>query len=376
MDRGTCTAILTAFSLLSVASAGTASTWHVDVAATPPGLGTAQAPYSSIKYAIDQPTTQSGDTLLIAPGAYEYQLTGQPSPFPDLSGKGLTLQSTHGPTVTRIVKTGYGPSLCTIPPSQHETRIVGITFASGDAPGGALNVTGSRVIIEDCVFENCTGYHLGGAVLATSSIVEFRSCRFERCGGDCSSISFCRTDRGGGVYAVASRVSLIDCEFIETDAFEQGGCLYLDGCSVRIIGCLFENARVLESSGAGAFLTNCHGVIEDSTFKGGYCHGLGGGVGAVDSTLSIRGCTFADNTGEEGGGVAITGGSANIDGCVFRDNISDSVVPGRGNGGGLSVGFAGTVTVHNSLFTGNVVKGGGGTPGLGGAVNPSVAKFG
>lgn len=57
------------FVLALTPSAGFAQQlWHVDVDGTPPGTGTASDPCTSVQYAIDQASTQSGDTLLLAPG--------------------------------------------------------------------------------------------------------------------------------------------------------------------------------------------------------------------------------------------------------------------------------------------------------------------
>lgn len=69
------------------------STWHVDAQATPPGFGTAAAPYSSIQFAHDQAATVAGDELRVAPGVYAEDLTIH---------KQLHIRSSGGPAVTEL----------------------------------------------------------------------------------------------------------------------------------------------------------------------------------------------------------------------------------------------------------------------------------
>ena len=56
--------------LILAAPAAGQTTWYVDAAGAWPGNGTLGRPYTSIQYAIDQPSTVDGDTLLVATGTY------------------------------------------------------------------------------------------------------------------------------------------------------------------------------------------------------------------------------------------------------------------------------------------------------------------
>jgi hypothetical protein len=75
-------------------SAHAQTIWYLDDDALPPGNGTLASPYVSIQYAIDQPSTKSGHTLLLAPGTYH----GSFSTW----GKALTIRSSDGPHKTRV----------------------------------------------------------------------------------------------------------------------------------------------------------------------------------------------------------------------------------------------------------------------------------
>jgi len=72
------------------------TTWYVDASGDPPGSGTAEDPYTSIPYALEQSSTQVGDLLLVAPGVYPGNLD---------VWKGVTIRATAGPLHTRIVPT-------------------------------------------------------------------------------------------------------------------------------------------------------------------------------------------------------------------------------------------------------------------------------
>jgi hypothetical protein len=86
------------FAVVLTASAAAQNTWYVDASAVAPGDGSAVSPYTAIQYAIEQPATVSGDTLLVAPGDYDEAVTT------DLPAgwKSLAIRSLAGPEVTRI----------------------------------------------------------------------------------------------------------------------------------------------------------------------------------------------------------------------------------------------------------------------------------
>jgi hypothetical protein len=88
--------------VISCAAAQAQTTWYVDLNGTPPGTGSASDPYTAIQYAIDQPTTVSGDTLLVAPGEYAESITTQVN----FTFKRLLIESMGGPEITLIRGSG------------------------------------------------------------------------------------------------------------------------------------------------------------------------------------------------------------------------------------------------------------------------------
>jgi len=83
--------------VLSVGPASAQTTWYVDANATPPGNGSASQPYTSLVYAMQQASSQSGDTFLVAPGTY-----APPAGLPYLFLYLLTIRGTAGAAATRI----------------------------------------------------------------------------------------------------------------------------------------------------------------------------------------------------------------------------------------------------------------------------------
>jgi hypothetical protein len=92
--------VRSALALLVFASAAAAqTTWYVDLNGTAPGSGTAADPYTSIQYAIAQPSTVDFDTVLVAPGEYHENISTR---VPAHSFKRLHIRSLGGPAITAI----------------------------------------------------------------------------------------------------------------------------------------------------------------------------------------------------------------------------------------------------------------------------------
>jgi len=124
------------------------TTWYVDLAGTPPGSGTQADPYTSLQYALDQPTTASGDVLSVAPGTYVENLA--------LPQKSVRIEAPGGPGVTRIEAASPGPLIgC---PVFANVELFGLTIAGafgGDAPGILTQGSGATVTLERCVVTQC-----------------------------------------------------------------------------------------------------------------------------------------------------------------------------------------------------------------------------
>lgn len=126
---------------LALASSGALAqtTWHVDVNGTAPGTGTATDPYTSLQYAVTQPLTVSGDTLLVAPGEYLESVDTY------AVNKSLHIKSLGGPEVTTIHKSATFTVLL-----RYWSVLEGFTVR-GDLALGGVGVGACGATVRNCV---------------------------------------------------------------------------------------------------------------------------------------------------------------------------------------------------------------------------------
>jgi len=161
-------AFAASLALLSTASAQ--STWFVDVAAAPPGDGSAASPFASLAYAVAHPSVVTGDTLSIAPGLYVESVT--------LGAKGLRIVGA-GPEVTVLRASRDGAVIETPFTAGPLVEIEALTLA-GDPQFATSGAAGSALTLRRCVLRDHRG---GGAGLFAQGSGVFSSyqARVERC---------------------------------------------------------------------------------------------------------------------------------------------------------------------------------------------------
>jgi hypothetical protein len=163
---------------------------------------------------------------------------------------------------------------------------------------------------------------------------------------------------GGGMYNITGSPIVANCIFTKNSAVFGGGMNNMLG-KPTIANCGFnwnsDNGMRNESS--TVTLTNCtftHNLwgaifnqlssltLNNCTFNE---NSFGGGVGSVQSTLSLTDCTFIRNSANIGGG-GMTGGTATLTNCTFIANEAKQ-------GGGLQ---SGSSTLTNCTFIGNKAR--------------------
>ncbi|MCP3916724.1 MAG: hypothetical protein GY711_14305 [bacterium] len=262
------------------------TTWCVDVTGTPPGSGTQNDPYTSIDFAIAQPATQGGDTVLVAPGTYFEAI--------DLRGKGLLLRSTDGPEST-VLDGGTTRTVVTIangePPS---LTIEGFTIQHGNAvEGGGVFIEDAAARFYDCVITDNYSVTRGGGVLARNSSVLFGRCAIVDNPGDqfvCAPID------GGGLHAAGGNVVLEECMIAGNVAANGGGTF--GPCTVR--RSVYINNLGQFGGGASGAASISDSVLAEN-WGAGYTGEAGFGGGAYQSTLER--CFVFDNNARDGGGL-------------------------------------------------------------------------
>ncbi len=181
-----------------------------------------------------------------------------------------------------------------------------------------------------------------------------------------SAVAEYNVDRGGGIFASASRVNLTDCVVMENHTYSGlnggttlAGVIGVDGSSMELTNC-----RIVRNTGM------------TDPYQGPYGPDGGSGWGIIcdQSTLNLTNCVIAENRGGSGGGGSCTAGVGWNGG-------------NGGDGGGISLSGGSAAIVTNSTFAGNgpgyggwgaycnVHSGSSGTSGTGGAIFVSASSL-
>jgi hypothetical protein len=366
--------------VLAVGPLAAQTTWYVNPLGTPPGNGTPATPYTSIQYAIAQPTTVDGDTLQVFPSTYRENL--------DFLGKALELLGVvsavidgggNGPCVKFV--NGEGPSSVlngfTLINGMGEAVPVG-----GDGGAGVLCI-GSSPRIEHCTITtngssaNCSPQYGGGMYLLDSSpqvtqtaiggnfacsegagVVLFGTSApvFTDCsiGGNFTA-AFPSAPQGAGVssYAVAPAPPLFDgCSFVGN----QGGRGPALSGRAHAVGCHFASNRGTLTGGAVYNVTLLESCVLDGNEL--FCDGTGAaleGAGAAEGSTLID-CVITGNRGIQGGGVR----NCIVSGSVISNN--ESVFPGCSSFAMAGGGGAANSTLTDCAVVANQVEQGFGSP--------------
>jgi hypothetical protein len=127
----------------------------------------------------------------------------------------------------------------------------------------------------------------------------------------------------------------------------------IDGLTIRDGYTNSQGGGILN---AGALTVSRSSFLNN--YAGGYASGGGNGGGAIyaaSGTLTIHDSTFSGNTSAPGGAITVNSGDVTITGSTFSGN---SAIAGKA-GGAIFTNTTPTVTIANSTFSGNSAAGGG-----------------
>jgi len=250
-------------------TAGGQTTWYVDVNGSPPGSGTPDDPYTSIQYAIEQPTTLSGDEIQVAPGTYVENIT---------IWKDLSVFSSDGAEAT-ILDGNHAGSV--------------VTFCNGT--GNCQGTIGQPVLDGFTVTNGLASIGPGVCVLASTANI--RNCLITQ------NSTPTWTGNGGGICIREANANVTHC--VITDNFAEG-----DGGGIKV-----ENqSNVLIERSI---------IAKNSALNGGGIQVLS----PLGATVSVRHCTIWRNTAPNAGGVHVIVGSGSvaITNSIIWQNSGDQV---------------------------------------------------
>lgn len=384
-----------ALSFLVLAPALQAQTqWYVDDDGTPPGSGSLSDPYTSIQYAIDQPTTVDGDSLLVAGGTYAEDL--------DLAGKALSLIG-DGADRPRVEGQGGADAVVLAPLGQPQAslrdfvlvadasgsqRVVqvqdgahleldGVVLAGGLSPfgpdpvGGQVKVLpGATLVVRHAELQAVADIQFGGALAADQADVELWDSTLRGVAGGSQG-------RGGIVALTGGRLFASACSFLDgfvEDTGDFGGAIALENAVGELVDCLFLDAFALQAAGGALYARDSVLSVWGSSFVS--CSSFQGPGGAVllhGGSFTITNSEFRDCMAFFGDGGAVYADAAALgtfEQCTFVDNYAEGDIAwGIGDGGAVHANAA--VDYVRCLFAGNVaagVIGSGSFEGKGGAV--------
>ena len=207
--------------------------------------------------------------------------------------------------------------------------------------GGGLYADNSIVTINNGTISGCDG-RWGGGLYADNSIVTINN----------GTISGCkaRMGAGGGLYATNQSTITIKDGTISGCEAGAGGGLYVDGSAVTISGGTISGCEAAINEGGGLYATNQSTItISGGTISG--CKapssdkGNGSGLYANKSTINISGGTISGCEGRWGGG-------------LYAENSSTIEISG-GTISGCKVGAGGGLFVDSSTIriSGGIISG-------------------
>lgn len=273
-----------------------------------------------------------GATIVVNPGTYTENI--------DLLGKALTVSSSQGAGVTRLVAPAAGGPVvrCTSAETQ-ATLIRGFTIAGGSAADGAgVLIVGASPRIESCTITGNTASARGGGLANIGGAPVVRRCVF----------TLNESPVGGGLFS-AGDITLDRCTF-EINRADRGGGAHAEDGAPLITACRFlqNGGREDFGSGAGLSLLRADGSITDCEFSANK-QVRGGGLFAEDASPVLSGCRFITNSCEagDGGGAMFLRGAPTLRSCTFEANVTNF-----GSGAALALQDSGAL-VADSDFSAN-----------------------
>jgi len=168
----------------------------------------------------------------------------------------------------------------------------------------------------------------------------------------------------GGAICIrnSSRVSIINCHFMNNYAYFNGGAIYLENANIIVRDNIFENNRcgqpqIYYGYGGGMCIDSSEAIIEHNYFSQNSSTGIGGGlcIRFIDSPVYHN--IFEENFSALGGGFGIL----HIDNC--NSVISNNLIVNNGAlffGAGISNNNCSPTYINNTIVDNNCIGGGGG----------------
>ncbi len=304
--------------------------------------------HATIQEALDAST--NGDTIIVMP----------------------SIGSPAGVYVENIQFPAMEITLCSSDPN--DPAVVATTIIDGNASESVVTFASYAppgAVIDGFTISN--GFAAaGGGICCVNGDPTIRNC----------VITGNSADEGGGIRVWNGNAAIHHCVVSDNQATFRGGGICCVGFGSIVINPTITCCTITGNSiagdwtyGGGICCDSINVTIDDCVISGNSTGSItdpgseGGGVYNSDGTVSITGCTIADNTAggnqSYGGGVSGMGGELSIDNCTLTGNSTNG--DEYYGGGGISCTW-GTLIVTDSRICNNSAVGGVGFVGGGGAI--------
>lgn len=301
----------------------------------PDGLGD----YPTIQAALN--ASHDGDEIQLSGGVF----TGDGNRDLQFAGKHLVVRSeSNDPSSCVLDCEGSSQQWHRAFLFQHadgpDLLIEGLTIRNGyaDAGGGAYCVFGAAPRISKCIFDRNIGTSYGGAIYAEGASIVLEDCLF----------SECTARDGGAIYLTGldTNVSMSVCRFERNRADRAGGALcFYDQSSGQVSSCAFRS-NAAETGGAVVCSDRSSPGFDGCVLQSNQARN--GGAFQFDESHSVlSGCLLADNTAQNNGGALWIAGiyeAPTIATCTIADNSA-----AVGAGAWLHTGWARS-TFQNTII--------------------------
>ncbi len=291
----------------------------VDSRAVPgEGSGTTEDPYGDPLDAIAN-LDDICRMVVLQPGAYELSRTWDDG-YLRVEGAGsvpdAVLLSPPSGTPYRVFTVRDGSIL--------ELNNLLLQSADSNEDGAVIYSEDSDLLVEDVVFFNNASSGAGGALFVSGGRVVLTRAEFT---------SNTSGAAGGAVAVQSAEVAVEDSDF-ESNEAERGGALHAENSDVSVSGAFFDSNSAALEGGALAVSASTRLRVERSAFTRNTASGGSGGglwVGDQEAGRSwIAGNRFQDNlAGTSGGALALVGSSAAV---VVANNTSAADVANETGG--------------------------------------------
>ncbi|MCA9285107.1 MAG: hypothetical protein KDA22_07840 [Phycisphaerales bacterium] len=265
------------------------------------------------------------------------------------TGGGMLI-ALSSPTVVDCAFTGNhaatkGGGVAVTTGSPHFSGCAFVGNTAGNEGGGVATNFGLPVF-EDCLFENNASF-LGGGIATSGGSPLFVDCAVRDNNADLGAGMHCSlgaptvegsiiednnaTQDGGGVLALGTDLALDSTTISGNIADNWGGGLAVFDGAVDATDTAFL-ANEADYGGGVYAVGGAELSFVACTAIGNHAIATVGGIGSVDSSLLLLGCTIEANTSTTIGGLGVSGGEVAAIGCTIADNL------GNFAGGGMGLG--------------------------------------